>query len=127
MGYDHERFRKFGGFNDFPPNWKPIEEEDFWNIFMVWASSAEESRQMYDKGKKGMPVEARLFFYNDDTGVALVKNYDRSKHRYVRPSFYQFAACEHEYDIPVPEKSRMCYTVTKCSKCGRERHVDSSG
>lgn len=34
--------------------------------------------------------------------------------------------CQHNW-IDIPEESRMCYHVSKCSKCGQRSAIDSSG
>jgi hypothetical protein len=128
--------RKFGRFNDFPPNWKPCKPAEFWGQFMTYSSDVEEFRQMMypEEILNNMPPNsygqitvqnARLWTYQDGTGLAMVQNYDYKKAHDRAPLLYKFAVCEHEY-VGVPEKSYMCYHVSRCMKCGIERAIDSS-
>jgi hypothetical protein len=117
---EHERV--YGGFNDFPPNWKRCTPNEFWGKFNCYGIGEKvEYRQMHTEGAI---VMAHLFFYHDDTGLGLVHCYENGKHR--PPLLYKFARCEHDM-VAVHEKSYMHYHVSKCRKCGYERGVDSSG
>lgn len=121
----HEK--KFGRFNDFPPNWKKITQEEFSRVFFTRPYELEEYRQlilMHGKPAK----EARMFFYEDGTGVAIVR------HPYTGGmTFFAFAACEHEYEALSQEQCRKegiyhggnCYHVSRCKKCGYTYAVDS--
>jgi hypothetical protein len=128
--------KRYGGYNDFPPNWKRCAPEDFWGTFVGGCPRLVEFRQMLEpksvfnklpKNTYGQRTvrNAKLYFYNDGTGLALVSDYDYAKSQHRKPLLYKFAACEHEYE-GVPEKSAMCYHVSRCKKCGYEYAVDSS-
>ena len=117
---------QFGGFNAFPHNWQPCKPAEFWSKFMSYSYEYEDYRQMLPPERNGECAQARLFFYSDGTGLAMVRNYDYKKYEERAPKLFKFALCHHDYSVPVPEKSYMCYTVTRCSKCGREHAVDSS-
>ena len=112
----------FGRYNDYPPNWKPISDEDFWDIFLRASVWKQEFRQMLRDDEP--MVEAMLYFYFDETGLAIVSEPTKDFHR--KPKFFRFAFCEHEM-VGVPEESRMCYHVTRCKKCGYKDAIDSSG
>lgn len=130
---------KFGKYNDFPPNWQPCDPAYFWGKFMSYSQSGEEYRQMMrpEKHIQEFPPNAygqktirnaRLYFYNDDTGLAMVQDYDYKKMEDRQPLLYKFAVCDHDAHgwESVPSKSYMCYHVSKCKNCGMERAVDSS-
>lgn len=126
----------YGSYNDYPPNWAPIDEDKFWKKFCTYSWQSEEHRQMMrpdtihmtmpnnNKYSHKPPVTcARLFLYSDGTGLAMV--YQTKNASYTRPIFYQFAACIHEY-VGAPSESFNCYHVSKCIKCGHKSAVDSS-
>ena len=128
---------KFGGYNDFPPNWRPCDPDKFWGRFLVYSCDLQEFRQMMNPASEieNYPPDhyghrtvrnAHLYFYSDDTGLAMVDNYDHGASKHRAPLLYEFAPCHHENRVGVPEKSRMCYHVTRCTDCGREFAVDSS-
>src|SRR6516164_5991304 len=74
---EHERV--YGGFNDFPPNWKRCTPNEFWGKFNCYGIGEKvEYRQMHTEGAI---VMAHLFFYHDDTGLGLVHCYENGKHR----------------------------------------------
>jgi hypothetical protein len=130
-----EHKKKFGGFNDYPPNWKPCGQHEFWNKFFLFGVGHHEVRQMSKpKGyhlsmfRRGEPVgeltDARLFFYDDDTGLAMVPTSDLGQSNYITPRLFKFARCEHKWIVD-RKKSKMHFTVSKCGKCGDMREVDS--
>jgi hypothetical protein len=122
----------FGGYNDFPPNWHPITEEDFsHSLFFSYAPVFRDTRQMLPSraGKEGACVDAVLFFYHDGTGVGIERDYWAGKVNY-----YAFSVCEHQYrEISQAECAKRgifhggnCYHVEVCSKCGHINAYDSS-
>ncbi len=122
---------RFGGFNDVPPNFVEITEAQFWMQFSVYPFTKVGFKQVRFEGK-GPYEDLHLFFYGNDEGVGYARVYEHHKpigqgYGWCAPKLYfKFGLCEHEW-VGVPEKSRMCYHVTRCTKCGRENHVDSSG
>lgn len=82
-------------FNDLPFNWKGMTEEEFCKSSFKGGWDKMEHRQMYRKtfdGKRdrqaGM-IDAQLFWFKDDTGVAMVLDYWKGK-----VSYYSFG-CQH--------------------------------
>lgn len=117
---------KFGRFNDFPPNWKEVSDDEFWGLFMTYMPHVEEYRQMLPKDRKNAPaIGAKLYFYNDDVGLAMVENYDFKEHKWLPPKLFKFFICDHEY-IPLPQRFN-CLHESRCKKCGHFKSVDSSG
>lgn len=128
----------FGGGNDFPPHWKEISDQAFWNRWFAYSWTEIDWRQMnrphevFDKyyeatntpANRRHMVTARLFIYNDATGLAITSGYSQGKYT---PRFFEFGVCMHNNREPVLSESRMCYHVTICSDCGRKFSVDSSG
>jgi hypothetical protein len=125
---DREKHQKtFGGYNDFPPNWRAIRPDEihwFWSMFMSYTPDMIEHRQMLGGTKTRVTcVTAKLYHFWGGEGIAFVDVIEKAQH--AAPKLYRFAACEHTWK-GVPEKSRMCYTVSRCVKCGLENAVDSS-
>lgn len=133
---DKEWVNRFGGYNDFPPNWEEISDQDFYRKWFVYGWKIHDTRQMmrpseihqafYDKldipSHHRPIIQATLFFYSDTTGLAITQGYDGK----YNPRYFQFGLCMHKNKSGVPSKSRMCYHVSKCDDCGMEFHVDSS-
>jgi len=125
---DHEL--KFGSFNSFPPNWKPIQEDDFWSTFMTYSPILQEYRQMYPVRKddpsrrdhNARMTVAKLFYFGRDEGLAMVEVVVNA--RKVRPQFFQFAACEHEWRHTGTPYN--CYNTYECTKCKMPMAIDSS-
>lgn len=119
---NREHLKKFGGYNDFPPGWKEITEDEFWHKFMLYSWDREEYRQMMDRENlKSGVVDARLFFYNDGSGIACTREAKNAS--ITRPRFYRFALCEHDYETV---RRGRCYSEHRCRKCGHRRTLDSS-
>lgn len=77
------------GYNNLPFNWKEITEDEFVKSGFITSNwKAVEFRQMYPKGERRL-IEARLFWFNDDTGVAISRDYYAGKVHY-----YKFG-CHH--------------------------------
>jgi len=78
-------------YNDLPFNWKGMTEDEFAKSgFITGGWSRVEFRQMYPKTFEGKRdntakmIEARLFWMNDDTGVAIVSDYWKGKVAYYK-------------------------------------------
>lgn len=127
--------KKFGDFNDYPPNWKPCGAEEFWSKFFMYGVGKTEIRQMmrpkdvhlamHHHGERVVDlIDAMLFIYEDGTGLAMVPQRDLGTTSTIAPKLYKFAVCEHHY-VMDRNKSKMFHTVSKCDKCGDVRIVDS--
>lgn len=117
--------KKFGRFNDYPPNWQECNSSEFWYKFMGYSPWLEEYRQM--RSSPNMPLKAaRLYFYGAGEGLAMVENYDRKAYNHLTPKLYKFYLCDHNY-VRVDDECRMHTHVSYCSKCGVRKEIDSSG
>ena len=128
---------RFGGFNDFPPNWASCNANTFWQKFNIYGpGKRNEHRQLGRRDGKwvcgqagqGSLLDAHLFFYDDDTGLAIQVEWSHAKNAndgyLYTPKFYKFYLCEHDYETT---QNRMHYWEGKCRKCGYVNFVDSSG
>lgn len=139
---EHER--KFGGFNDWPPNVREIPANEFWSYFFTYGIGANEHRQMITRvGTDHDPVskeerrcmiqqgvsngffyQSGYFFYKgdgSDSGYIMTRDVTNAK---VYPrKFYKFSVCEHEY---VEKNVGRCLHEYTCTKCGHRFQVDSS-
>ena len=113
---------KFGGFNDFPPNFIPITVKEFGSKMTHYDFDYSEYRQMYkDDDLYATPaVSAKLFFFWDDTGVAITR----------AGELYSFG-CDHTMENIPWDRETMgpqfnCTNAYKCSKCGFVQVLDSS-
>lgn len=119
------------GFNDAPIGWREITLKQFaQSKFFSYHPTFIEYRQILRID--GKPVEkmisAQLFWFHDDTGVALVSDYWAGT-----ISCFAFG-CVHEYVELSAEQARSlghvhcgsCYHVYKCEKCGHINAEDSS-
>jgi hypothetical protein len=135
---EQQEFRdQFGSHNDFPPNWNEITAQQFFKRWFTYSWSTIDWRQMlypretlaefYDKidapPNRRHVITARLFVYNDKTGIAITQGYDGSTYN---PRYFEFGVCMHKNMVAIPEESRMCYHVSKCADCGYKRSIDSS-
>lgn len=119
MPEDHEK--KYGRFNDFPPNFKEITEAEFaGSWFMVYSPKFVEWRKISDKDKKFFKYQMsiRLFYYHDNTGLGIVCDNGSSKVR-----FFSFALCGHDYET---KNVGRCLNTYTCKKCGYAETIDSS-
>jgi len=135
-----EHRKKFGGFNDYPPNWKPCGADEFWNKFFMYGVGMTESRQM-NKPKgvhlamhlRGAPIaqliDAKLFIYEDGTGLAMVPTRDLDSRSNITPRLYKFAVCEHQW-IEQRGKAKRQFGVShrffECAKCHDKKRLESS-
>jgi hypothetical protein len=120
---------KWGGYNDFPPNWHEITEAEFaQSHFFIYSPDYVEFRQMFRK--HDTVVGATLYFMYDGVGYGIVHDYWGRKIHY-----YKFALCEHKFtELTQKECAQKgiqhfgnCYHVYRCTKCGFTNSVDSSG
>lgn len=106
-----------GGYNDLPPHFKKISEKRFaQSSFFTYLPIKTEFRQVKEIGIGFTSIQ--LYWFSDGTGIGIKNNFWKGKVYY-----YKFYICEHEYEIL---ESRMCYSKSKCKKCGYILEVDSS-
>ena len=129
-----EHRQKFGGYNDTPPGWREISEKEFVKgKFFTHSPEKVEVRQLRDAGVKaesGSPlINARLYFFHDGTGVAMMDDHWAGKIR-----FFAFG-CDHKYQEVYGQTARdlglqatgNCQHAYICEKCGHHMIVDTSG
>lgn len=91
---EHEE--KWGKYNDAPPGWREITEADFVKgMFFTHDPQKIEFRQLMNaeiRSEDGAPlIDARLYFFHDGTGVALMSDFWAGKLRY-----FAFG-CDHKW------------------------------
>jgi hypothetical protein len=116
MKYDIIESKEKSNFNELPPNFKEITEQEFaQSKFFTYMPEKTEYRQVNINGKH---TDLRMFWMYDNTGYAIVSNYWDGKVIY-----YSFAKCEHIFDEKTVGK---CLTEYTCKKCGYRETIDSS-
>src|SRR5579864_9259113 len=103
------------GYNDPPVNFKEITEKEFsQSQFHSYGPSLIEYRQMLvnedlspGKLSRGRLLTAFLYWFADDTGVAIVSEHHKGKIRY-----FSFG-CNHKLDTKTYQAGQT-YTCTKC-------------
>jgi len=120
---EHER--KYGAYNDFPPGWREISQEEMaQSNFFTYSPVLVEDRQMYPRDENGERefnkgrVSARLFHMHDGTGFGLGSDYWGKKIQW-----YRFELCNHDYAGTTIGK---CLTRYTCKKCNYSEEIDSS-
>lgn len=128
--------KKWGGFNDAPPNLREITAKEFAQSgFFTWTIIGIEYRQItseqFNKGNIFKPVNTivpcHLFFLNSayDSGFIILNDYWGKTIRY-----FKFAECVHDYkEITAAEAGKRafnCYHYYRCTICGQQNEVDSS-
>lgn len=116
----------FGGYNDFPPNWKEIDETEVTSgrcHIRVYRPELIEYRQMGKLMAGAKPLlDCRLYFFHDGYGYAVHYDYWKKKIRH-----FTFARCLHEYkQISRPAGNRSGESRYQCTKCGYINSVDTS-
>ena len=114
--------KKFGRWNQLPPNFKPITEVEFAaSKFFIYAPRAIEYRQLSPpvNTPSGKVYELRLYTYYDDTGLAIAVAIASR-----RVAYFSFAVCEH--DMRHTKKLDNCLNRYTCAKCGYANDIDSS-
>jgi len=130
---EHER--KYGKYNDLPPNLEELTEAEFARSgFFTWCLENYEHRQpcrLTDAQAQAYGLAGqnlKLFYMNNTEGFAISNDYWDERIRYFR-----FRACVHEFRNPGPKdfargvpRPRRCLHVGVCSKCGYVDVTDSS-
>lgn len=128
---EHEA--KWGRFNDAPPHFTEITQEEFATSgFFTWCKVGIEFRQIcvenIDTKKMLAPVKyilgITLFYMNHGDNYGMARYDDRIR-------YFKFAHCYHDWkEISAQEAGGPafnCYHYNKCSKCGDTWEYDSSG
>lgn len=125
---------QFGGYNDFPIGWRKIDAAEFAQSMTLWSLQHQEYRQMIDKNDRSVPaLSGRLFFFWNQTGVAVVSKSVRKASGYGYETVGEFYAfgCNHEYEPVEWDQETMgpqfrFNHASKCKKCDHIWIVDSS-
>jgi hypothetical protein len=130
----HEK--NYGSFNDPPPNFIEIKEEEFskskfFSETIMHIEYRQITRFKTDDVdlKNVLSSGVKLFYFYDGTGIAIGSNYQKKK-----VYFFKFAKCFHKYEEMSQEWCRKnkvehlgrCYHVYKCKNCGFLESADSS-
>jgi hypothetical protein len=124
-----ERERDYGGFNDFPPNWREMSEAEFAKSdFFTYSTALVEFRQMLDPERKNPALGAHLNWQTDlKTGYAIVNDFWAGKIK-----FYHFG-CDHKWGSVDVESAKArgitlepYLNARQCTKCGQIWQYDSS-
>jgi hypothetical protein len=117
------------GFNELPPNTTKISESEFY-----WRWSIRPARSYYQYrqvrlGPKNYPCSVSLFVHPGDfSGIGHWIEYDgratRAEIDAYKPHYFKWHICEHDFETIT---SRMNYWEGRCTKCGYEKAIDSSG
>lgn len=111
---------KFGGFNDFPPQWRSISAKEFGRTMNHYSTVGTDFRQMIDYNTNNPAMSATLFFYHDDTGIAV----NDKGEMFAFGCNHQYEATPWDYDTMGPHFN--CNSAYKCTKCGHISVIDSS-
>jgi len=127
-----EHIAKYGGYNDKPPNWTSLTEEEFSRCdFFTYTFTSTEFRQFKDpennNGYNGFQ-SVRLYFMPAGHGYGIYSDWQNERVR-----FFRFG-CKHQYRgldqaecraRNIPHYGR-CYSVAECVLCGHIYATDSS-
>lgn len=115
----------YGGFNDFPPNWREVTEAEIATESMgrVYSPTMTEYRQMGTLVPGGEPMlPATLSFFHDGTGHAMSYDYYGKRLRWFR-----FFTCQHTMvEVSRPGGHRSGLHEDRCTKCGYVSRYDTS-
>lgn len=131
---DPKHKKKFGGFNDAPPNFKEITEEEFAkSSFFVYAPISIEYRQIHITNDVALTRlltgGTYLYFFHDGTGYGICRDYSKGKVHY-----FSFAECPHTFrELKASDCAKKgishygnCWHVYECVTCGYVTSADSS-
>jgi hypothetical protein len=131
----------FGSYNDFPPNWREITQEEFASsLFFSYTPDWIDFRQMLPPRVPGKPstysgmVSAYLYFFWNKTGIGIVSTYEGKTYNAKKVLKYFKFGCDHKYRELSREESAkkgrthhgMCYHIEECTTCGHIWEYDSS-
>ena len=114
--------------NDFPSGWSKIPADEFVkSSFFHYYPSLVEYRQMIDRSLN-KTVIARLFHFNDGTGVAM-----EGDHQGGEVHYYKFGCCHNYIELPHSEAKKRgyqhwggCWHIYECNLCNHIMSTDSS-
>jgi hypothetical protein len=110
-----------GGWNDFPPNWREITEQEFaQSAYFLYDPVLLEHRQMLDRSNPQAPAQSALLqWQHTGDGFAVVNDFRAKKVR-----FYAFG-CDHTWapasNATLAKHGIRLFAhqhVAECSKCG---------
>lgn len=118
-------------YNQAPHGWRELTEAEFaQSAFFRYRPESFEMRQLHVNDKHGNMhvLMAQLFWFSDNTGVAMSHDYWAGKVNY-----YAFG-CDHKFNELSSNECRArklyhggrCYHVYECEKCKAINSVDSS-
>ena len=106
-----------GGYNDLPPNFEEITEEEFaQSQFFSYEPVKRQFRQV--NGLNDYLTNINLYWFADGSGIGIRSDFWAGKIYYSK-----FYICKHKWKNI---ESRMCYTKDVCILCGYVKEVDSS-
>lgn len=116
---------KIGGYNDMPPNMVDIDESEFFSEFRRKSWKYYGPRQACaDKERRGRMTELHLWFDRIGDGVGFkMMPVPGGRHGDVRPVYFKFGPCVHDY---VHKNVGRCLHRYTCSNCGHSYEIDSS-
>jgi len=118
----------------FPPKWTEINAGEFARKFALGRLIRSEYRQMRPKDNMyGLALMATLFFFSDDTGVAVqhISVFDKTTYNNKSEAkFYSFG-CKHNMELIQWDEERFgpkmnCDHAYACSECGYTEVINSS-
>jgi len=110
-----------GGYNDIPPNVKQLTEKEFaQSRFFNYSPYKVEFRQLLGKYNiNGIKLQnIHIYWFSDGYGIILMSDFWGGKVYY-----FECYICNHDF---INLENRMCYTKSKCKKCGYIQEIDSS-
>lgn len=121
----------WGRYNDAPPNWHPIEPNEFWSKFSMYGVGTVQTYKQIIERLPDMPYmqpnpgPVHLFIYSDGTGLGVHVSYDWDEPYNTRynPHLYAFALCEHERIATLD--TRRGWHEGYCKKCKMQMNYDS--
>lgn len=122
----------YGGYNDFPPNWREVTEAEIATRSQLrcYSPVLVEFRQMGKLVPGGPPMlDAKLHYFHDGTGAAMHFDYHGKRVRW-----FMFERCAHTFrELSMAEcrekglyHAGRCWHVSECTKCNYIYSVDSS-
>lgn len=115
----------FGAFNQVPPNFTEINQEEFASGFLGWSVSMIEYRQITDSKFFKTMGATRLFYMNHGENYAIAHEYVKIDDKYTHVCrYFKFGDCLHDYkDIYSTITGQH---TSKCIHCGDIWEYDSS-
>ena len=107
-----------GSYNELPPNFKIIDENEFArSMFFLYYPIKTEFRQVRKLSEYEF-TSIQIYWFFDYSYIVIWSDFWGRKVRYGKGYL-----CKHNFEII---ESRMCYSKSKCKNCGFILEVDSS-